>query len=151
MRHLAQKSPRKSKSLISQFLLFTGVGAIGTTGHYVTLVTLVQAGQIAPVYASACGFVIGALINYYLNYRYTFASTKNHTETLAKFMLVAVLGFVINGGIMALGTEWAHFNYILVQLVATGTVLLFGFSFNKWWTFAVAGPHQTKNHKGPAQ
>lgn len=136
MRHLAQKSPRKSKSLISQFLLFTGVGAIGTTGHYVTLVTLVQAGQIAPVYASACGFVIGALINYYLNYRYTFASTKNHTETLAKFMLVAVLGFVINGGIMALGTETLTVNYLIVQIAATAIVLVANFTINRFWTFS---------------
>jgi len=136
MRYLAHKLPEKHKSLISQFLLFTGVGAIGTAGHYVTLIVLVQVGQIAPVYASACGFVIGALINYSLNYRYTFASTKKHTETMTKFMLVAIFGFVINSGIMALGTETLTVNYLIVQITATAIVLISNFTINRFWTFS---------------
>lgn len=151
MTDTAQETSATRRALIPQFLLFTGVGAIGTAGHYLVLVAMVQISGIAPVYASACGFVVGALINYYLNYRYTFDSTKSHAETLFKFMTVATLGFAVNGGIMALGTEWASFNYLFVQLAATATVLLFNFSLNRCWTFAIPGSATTEKNRGPTQ
>lgn len=136
MKTLASANPAASKSLLHQFLLFAGVGAIGTGGHYLTLILLVHLGELAPVYASTAGFAVGACINYVLNYRYTFNSNKKHSEALVKFMLVALLGVAINGLIMYLGTEWLTINYILVQVFATGIVLLSNFSFNKLWTFA---------------
>lgn len=136
MKVLASANPAASKTLLRQFLVFTGVGAIGTSGHYLTLVLLVHIGNLAPVYASTVGFAVGACINYILNYRYTFNSNKKHSEALIKFMLVALLGVAINGLIMYLGTEWMQVNYFLVQIFATGIVLLSNFSFNKLWTFA---------------
>jgi hypothetical protein len=42
--------------------------------------------------AHAIGFTFGAFTNYYLNYYYTFASDKNHTEAIAKFFTVALVG-----------------------------------------------------------
>ena len=123
-------------SVISQFAVFAGVGALGTAGHYAVLVVLVQAANASPTYSSALGFVVGALINYSLNYRYTFRSTKSHQETLIKFMLVAIFGFFINTGIMYLGTELMQVNYLIVQIASTAIVLVTNFAFNKTWTFA---------------
>lgn len=124
------------RSIFSQFVVFAGVGAIGTVGHYTVLVILVQSMNASPIYASALGFVVGATINYFLNYRYTFRSTKNHPETLVKFMLVAILGFLINAGIMYLGTEMTAINYLIVQIASTAVVLVNNFVFNKLWTFS---------------
>lgn len=142
MKTLAPADPAAGKSLLRQFLLFTGVGAIGTGGHYLTLVLLVHIGNLVPVYASTAGFAVGACINYVLNYRYTFNSHKKHSEALVKFMLVALLGVAINGLIMYLGTEWLRIHYLLVQIFATGIVLLSNFSFNKLWTFAHKDPEK---------
>ncbi len=121
---------------MSQFAVFAGVGALGTAGHYAVLVILVQAANASPTCSSALGFVVGALINYSLNYRYTFRSTKSHQETLIKFMLVAIFGFFINTGIMYLGTELMQINYLIVQIASTAIVLVTNFAFNKTWTFA---------------
>ena len=119
-----------------QFLLFTGIGAIGTAGHYTTLILLVQFLQTNPVIASTTGFVIGALINYLLNYRITFNSNKEHRETLTKFFSVATLGAVFNGLIMSAGFYLFDIHYLIIQLTATGLVLVFNFMANKYWTFA---------------
>ena len=119
-----------------QFLVFAGIGAIGTVGHYTTLILLVQLLQTNPVIASTIGFVIGALINYQLNYRITFNSNKNHQETLTKFFSVAVLGAIINGLIMSAGFHLFDIHYLIIQLIATGLVLVFNFMANKHWTFA---------------
>ena len=121
---------------VRQFLAFTGVGAVGTAGHYLTLILLVETLQWNPVLSTSLGFVVGALINYILNYKYTFSSNKSHHETLFRFLLVAVIGALINSGIMYLGTTLWSVNYLLTQLVATGIVLIQNFTLNKLWTFA---------------
>lgn len=121
---------------MKQFLTFAGVGAIGTTGHYVTLIVLVELFEILPVYATTVGFIVGALINYFLNYKYTFRSDKPHTEALIKFLVVAIIGAGINSLIMYVGTSFTGLNYIIIQFVATGLVLLWNFLLNKFWTFS---------------
>ena len=118
-----------------QFLIFSGIGVIGTAGHYATLVFLVQAIKIDPVFATTIGFVVGALINYLLNYRITFNSNKRHAETLTKFFSVASIGAVINTAIMAAGTNRLSLHYLVIQLAASCIVLVFNFIANKYWTF----------------
>lgn len=125
-----------SRRVIRQFLTFTGVGAVGTAGHYLTLILLVELLSLDPVVSTTMGFVVGALINYILNYKYTFVSNKSHRETLIKFFIVAIIGAVINSTIMFIGTKLLAINYLLAQVIATGIVLLQNFILNKIWTFA---------------
>jgi len=126
----------KHKITIGQFLLFAGVGAIGTLGHYTTLIVLVQFWVVDPVFASSLGFVVGAIINYILNYHFTFQSNKRHAEALTKFLIVATIGAGINGFIMYIGVENTNINYLIVQIFATIVVILWNFVVNKLWTFA---------------
>lgn len=134
---------RKHSGTIGQFLLFAGVGAVGTLGHYTTLIVLVQFWAVDPVFASSFGFVVGAIINYILNYHFTFQSEKRHAEALTKFLIVAIIGAGINGFIMYIGIENTDINYMVVQLFATGVVLLWNFIVNKLWTFAHPGAETT--------
>lgn len=127
---------KADKSTIGQFLLFAGIGAIGTVGHYTILIILVQLWQVDPVFASSLGFIAGAAINYILNYHFTFNSNKRHSEALAKFFIVATIGAGINGFIMYIGVENTNINYLIVQVFATCIVLLWNFIVNKLWTFA---------------
>ena len=119
-----------------QFIIYAGIGAIGTIGHYATLVLLVQAIHTEPVFATTTGFVVGALINYVLNYRITFNSNKRHREALTKFFSVAALGAVINATIMSAGINMFDAHYLVTQVVATCFVLVLNFTTNKYWTFA---------------
>ena len=119
-----------------QFFIYAGIGAIGTTGHYATLVLLVQVIHFDPVFATTIGFIIGALINYVLNYRITFNSKKRHNKTLIKFFSVAGLGAVINAAIMSAGIDMFDVHYLIIQVVATCIVLVLNFIANKYWTFA---------------
>lgn len=112
------------------------MGAIGTAGHYATLIFLVQVIAADPVFATTIGFVVGAVINYLLNYRITFNSNKKHRETLTKFFSVAALGAVINAAIMTTGMNMFEVHYLIIQVVATCFVLVFNFAANKYWTFA---------------
>lgn len=132
-----------NKPIVKQFLLFTGIGAIGTAGHYATLITLVEALRVAPLPASTLGFIVGALINYFLNYYYTFASTQSHRDTMLKFALVALLGAIANSTVMHVALSWFGLYYLLAQILATIIVLLWNFIVNKLWTFATpTRPHE---------
>ncbi len=124
---------------VKQFLRFTGVGAIGTTGHYITLVLLVEVMGIDAVPASLTGFVVGALINYHLNRTYTFRSDISHRIALPKFFTIAVAGALLNTLIMSLAINQLNIHYFLSQLMATGIVLVWGFLGNRLWTFNGAG------------
>ena len=64
--------------ILKQFIKFSGVGVVGTAVQYATLFILVQLAGVYPVLASTAGFVLGAFVNYYLNYIYTFRSSKSH-------------------------------------------------------------------------
>jgi len=120
--------------LSSQFVRFGAVGLIGTACHYTVLISLVQGLHSRPVAASTLGAIVGALVNYILNRRLTFASDRPHREALPRFMAVAIVGFGLNAAIMALLIYWS-LHYILAQVIATSAVLLLTFGANRWWTF----------------
>jgi len=119
----------------SQFLRYAGAGAIGTSLHYAVLIGLVQLARAGPVIASTAGAVCGALVNYALNHRFTFASDRPHGRALPRFALVAVAGVALNALVMAVVLAAAGPHYLVAQVIATGTVLAAGFLANRAWTF----------------
>lgn len=121
--------------LLQQFIRFVGVGCCSAVGHYGLLILLVQALHADPVVASAAGALLGAWINYTLNYRYTFRSTKRHRDSVTKFAVVAMVGLLLNTLFMWLCVELLRMHYLLGQIVTTGLVMLWSFGANRSWTF----------------
>ncbi len=119
----------------AQFVRYAGAGAIGTGLHYAVLIALVQLARADPVAASTAGAVCGALLNYALNHRFTFASGKSHATALPRFALVAVAGIALNALVMAGVLALAGPHYLVAQVIATGVVLAAGFLANRAWTF----------------
>jgi putative flippase GtrA len=122
-----------------QFFNYAAVGLIGTFVHYSVLWSLVEYRHLDSIYGSVCGFVAGAFTNYVANYYITFKSRKNHTVALPQFFSVAVAGLFVNTLVVALGTRWLGWHYLLSQLLATGLVLILTFLGNKYWTFRHGG------------
>ena len=54
---------RPTRKFGCQFLLFAGMGAIGTAMHYSVLIALVRLAQMDAVLASMAGFVVSACVN----------------------------------------------------------------------------------------
>lgn len=121
--------------IVRQFTWYAAMGAIGTLAQYGVLIGLVELGRANALTASTLGFSVGALVNYLLNYRYTFRSRRSHHEALTKFMTVALLGLALNFLIMGFATRIADLNYLLAQVIATGAVLATTFFANRSWTF----------------
>jgi len=124
-----------NQQVFSQFIRFAGVGVVGTVVHYSVLIISVQFLRVPPVPASVMGFVLGGIVNYYLNYRITFRSNKKHYETFSKFFSIAFVGLLFNTVLMALFAEILNWHYLISQIMTTGLVLLWNFAGNKLWTF----------------
>lgn len=122
-------------SLSQQFIRFALLGAVGTTGHYIVLLTLVELGLATPVPASTIGFVVGAIINYFLNREFTFRSSVRHRRGLPKFLTLATVGMFINASVMAVTRTQFDLHYVVAQVVATCAVLIWAFVGNRTWTF----------------
>jgi putative flippase GtrA len=124
--------------LLRQFIAFSGVGVVAAVAHYGVLILLVEAGGVAPVIATLWGFAAGAIVSYVLNRRFTFRSDRPHRSAVPRFLAVTAGGFVLNGFAMWLLNEQWEVPYLLAQVIATGTVLFWNFTANRFWTFGDA-------------
>lgn len=121
--------------LLFQFVRFLSVGAVATVAHFAVLISLVQIFDSNPVIASVFGFAISALLNYFLNYHYTFNSVQPHTATLPRFVIIALIGMILNTAAMTIQVNTLGFHYLIAQVVTTIVVLVWNFTGNRLWTF----------------
>ena len=121
--------------MFKQFVCFSGVGVVGTVAHYSVLVFCVELLTIDPVISSILGFLAGAVVNYILNYHFTFKSKACHNETGPKFFFVVVIGFCINYLVMYALINLLALNYILSQIISTALVLFWNFFASRFWVF----------------
>lgn len=118
-----------------RFCKFSLVGACATAIHYVVLMASVELLLLRAVVASTIGFVIAASVNYALNRRFTFQSSAKHVVALPKFLTVALLGAAMNAAVVGWFEAHTTIHYLLAQICATLTVLLWNFTVNALWTF----------------
>ena len=121
--------------LFPQFFRYVGAGAIGTAAHYTVLIAFMQFIGTSAVSASTAGAIVGALINYALNHRFTFASRRAHRVGLPRFLAVAGAGILLNAITIAAVLALFRAHYLVAQLVATSIVLIAGYLANRKWTF----------------
>lgn len=122
-------------SVGSSFVCFVVVGGVATALHYAVMVGFVEWVGALPVVASALGFVVGAVVGYLLNRRFTFASARDHREALPRYVVVAAVGLIINVVALTVLLEVFDWFYLWAQVVATVVALFWNFGANRLWTF----------------
>lgn len=116
------------------------IGGLLTVAHFLLLVVLVETFRTAPTHTSAAGYAIMSLVNYRLNYTFTFAAQRPHREVLPKFAAVALCGLGLNTAVMYLLHDVAGAYYLAAQGAATAVTLLWNFSANQYWSFRADWP-----------
>ena len=122
-------------ALLRQFIRFAAVGLSGTAVQYLTLWLGTGFFFIPAAAASGLGYILGSLVNYVLNYFFTFKSEKSHKETASKYFSVLGVGWCINVGLMSLMVHHLGWNIWLAQCLTTGIALLWHFAGSRWWAF----------------
>jgi len=125
----------KHHALLRQFIHFAAVGLTGTLVQYVSLWVGVEYFLITAPVASAIGYIFGSIVNYLLNYFFTFSSKKSHKEAAGKYFSIVGIGWCINVGLMSFFIDYLNWYYWFAQFITTGIVLIWNFSGSKWWAF----------------
>jgi len=112
-------------------LLYAGVGIIGTAVHFAVL--FITLNLLGPVAASTLGAIVGGIVNYYLARQFVFASSEAFRRSFPRFVTVAFFGIVVNA--IVIKTFVGVLPIAINQAIASGTVLLLGYTLNKLWTF----------------
>lgn len=118
------------------FFWYTLAGGTATAAHYAVLLVLVEVFAMSPAVAAALGALCGAAVSYLINRQITFPGTAvHHQQAIPRFLLVAVTGAVLNGGLVWAGVHMLGWHYLAAQAVATLVVLGLTYRLNRFWTF----------------
>ncbi len=124
------------KRRMHQLAGFAVVGVVATAIQYGILAVSVSLCDLRADIGSGIGFVGSASVNYLLNHRCTFRSTRPHSSALWRFLAVASVGLLLNVSLMALLAGRWHVHYLLAQVPVTGLTLLWNFIGSAFFSFA---------------
>lgn len=124
--------------LSRQFARFAMVGAVGTTVQFCLLWAGVEILAAPAAVSSAVGYAFGSVVNYLLNYWFTFRSSQSHFQVAARYYAVTAIGWCINFALMGLLVHRMNWNYWFAQGLVTGICLLWNYAGSKAWAFKQA-------------
>jgi putative flippase GtrA len=128
---------------MKRFALFVGIGGISSLIQFLLLIIFVETKLLTEVAASAAGYLLSALFNYWANYHFTFKSTRSHSETFPRFVAAVGFGLLCNTLLFSiflwlfnnyLPIPWVE-NYLVAQFMATGITVFINFAVQKIWIY----------------
>ncbi|MDR0364631.1 MAG: GtrA family protein [Bacteroidales bacterium] len=126
-----------TSELIGKFLKFCVVGVSGTIIDFGLTALCKEIFKIQKYVSNAIGFTIAATSNYFLNRIWAFKSENSQIgQEYITFMIISVIGLLINTSILFLCSKKLHLNFYLSKVIATGVTLIWNFLANLLITFA---------------
>lgn len=121
------------KKLLAQFMKFGVVGVIAFVIDYGLLALLTELFGINYLVSATISFTASVVFNYVASMRYVFT----HKEGMSRrrefviFVVLSVVGLLINNGCMWAGVELLGVHYLLTKIVATAIVMIWNFVTRK--------------------
>lgn len=121
------------KKLLAQFMKFGVVGVIAFVIDYGLLAFLTELFGINYLVSATISFTASVVFNYVASMRYVFT----HKEGMSRrrefiiFVVLSVIGLLINNGCMWAGVELLGVHYLLTKIVATAIVMIWNFVTRK--------------------
>jgi len=124
-----------SKQVLTQFGRFALVGILATLTHLGTLTFLVEVLHCHVLPASTTGFALAVIVSYILNSHWTFKTFRSHRRHLPRYVLVCIIGFMVNTAVILITVVLLHWWYVVGQLAALAIVPFSNFILNRYWVF----------------
>jgi putative flippase GtrA len=118
-----------------RFLRFAFVGGSSGVLYLVFVFVLVDGLGMQVTLASTLVCITAGAYNYLMHYHWTFASDAPHGIVLIRYLLMIVGAVLINGLIVHFGVMFSTAHYLLIQLVAALTLVLWSLSVSSLWVF----------------
>ena len=119
--------------LVKQFMKFGVVGFIAFFIDYGLLAFCTEVFGINYLVSATIGFTVSVVFNYLASMRYVFT----HKEGMSRrrefviFVVLSVIGLIINNALMWAGVELIHVHYLIVKIFATAVVMVWNFVTRK--------------------
>lgn len=121
------------KQLIAQFAKFGVVGVIAFVIDYGLMVLFTELFNVNYLISATISFTVSVIFNYVASMRYVFT----HKEGLSRrrefviFVVLSVIGLLINDALMWVGVDLFGISYLLVKIFATAVVMVWNFVTRK--------------------
>lgn len=117
-----------------QLVSYGLVGIASNLAVYVAYLVITYLG-FEPKKAMTCLYIMGAAIGFYGNHRWTFANNGRRTAALQRYVIVHVLGYLLNLVILYAFVDCLGYPHQLVQAVTIGLVASVLFLAFKYYVF----------------
>ena len=121
------------KKLFAQLMKFGVVGFIAFLIDYGLLAFCTEILHINYLVSATIGFTVSVVFNYLASMRYVFT----HKEEMSRrrefiiFVVLSIVGLVINNVILWAGVELIHVHYLIVKIFATAVGMVWNFVTRK--------------------
>lgn len=120
-----------------KFVKFCAVGGSGVIIDFGLTYLCKEIIKLNKYLSNSIGFIIAASSNYILNRIWTFESeNQNITTEFGSFILVSIIGLLINYLVLWIIHEKLKFNFYLSKIGAIGVATLWNFLANYLFTFS---------------
>lgn len=112
---------------------FGVVGVIAFFIDYGLLAFCTEILGINYLISATIGFTVSVIFNYLASMRYVFT----HKEDMSRrrefviFVILSIIGLIINNALMWAGVEVLHVHYLIVKIFATAVVMVWNFVTRK--------------------
>jgi putative flippase GtrA len=111
----------------------SGMTAVGV--HFLVMIVLVELFSTPPPIGSFSGFCAGSIVNYYLQYSWTFRSNQSHRLAFIRYTTITLVMLLLNLLVFQLAWKQIGVDYRIAQILATGIVFMANFVINSHYTF----------------
>lgn len=118
------------------FIRYTLAGSVAAGVHLTVLIVLVRWLDLNATFSSAIGFCAACVVNYTLQYYWTFMATERHGIAALRYACVTLFTLGVNTGLFWLLHEVMRMHYLMAQIAAIGVVVFVNYTLNKRYTFA---------------
>lgn len=121
------------KNLIAQIMKFGIVGVLAFVIDYGVMVFLTEVFGLNPVVSATISFIVSVIFNYIASMRYVFSHKEDMSRSreFVIFIVLSVIGLIINDVLMWAGTELVSIDYRIVKIFATAVVMVWNFITRK--------------------
>jgi putative flippase GtrA len=117
----------------SKFYRYALFGSVAVAVHLTIMILLIEQLVMAEPIASQIGLLTGIVTNYFLQRTYTFSSNVSHVVALPLFLIMSLIGTVIN--FVIFGALLPYMHYVIAQCIAILVVFLMNFTISNTFLF----------------
>lgn len=123
------------KAHFNELLRFAGVGGLCTAIYFVALWLTGFLGELAMGVRATIAFIPALISNYLLQRNFTFKSSRKHTESGPRHLIVQLGGMAINSGLLWLTVDLWNLPYWPCQLGTIALMTAWSYMGQKHWAF----------------